>query len=111
MTLAQISKYAGLLLLISTLSCRNGLGKKQAIPKVIVDAAARLEGGAMERVEYYYLPEREQTQRAIEPESLVSDAPYKATIGEASANFSKQVAGAMQSSTYEPSAAKGDTRQ
>jgi hypothetical protein len=110
MKLAQTFKYAGFLLLILTLSCRNGFRKQQATPKVVADAAAQLVGGAMERIEYYYLPERARTQRALEPESLVSDAPYKATIGEVSARFLDEVADAMQSSTYESSAAKGDTR-
>ncbi len=110
MKLAQTVKYVGLLGLILTLSCRSGLSNEQAKPKVAFEAAARLEGGAVERVEYYYLPEREQTQRAIEPESLVSHAPYKATVGEVSTRFLNEIAEAMQSSSYESNATKGDIR-
>ncbi|HET9285557.1 MAG TPA: hypothetical protein VFR24_26705 [Candidatus Angelobacter sp.] len=110
MKLAQMFKYAWLFALILTLSCRNGLSNEQTKPTVIVKAAAQLQSAAVERVEYYYLPERELTQHAIEPDSLVSDAPYKATLGEVSTRFLSEIAEAMQSSTYESDSTKGDMR-
>lgn len=110
MKLAQMCKYTWLLALILTLSCRNGLSNAQTKPNVIIRAAAQLQSAAVERVEYYYLPERELTQHAIEPDSLVSGAPYKATVGEVPTQFLNEIAEAMQSSTYDSDSTKGDMR-
>lgn len=92
MKLAQMCKYTWLFALILTLSCRNGLSNEQTKPTVVISAAAQLEGGAVHKVEFYYLPESELTQRALEPESLVSYAPYKATVSEGHATFVGEIA-------------------
>ncbi len=95
---------------LGILSCKTVAKNNQDLPKPVAESAARLEGAVISKVEYYYLEESAQTQIAVEPDSLVRTAPYKAIITAVPQTRLLKIAQALKAETYVPIQEKGDIR-
>ena len=96
--------------MMGLLSCRNITKGAQELPRPVADGIARLEGSVISRIEYYYLPESTLTRTAIEPASLLLNAPYKAVVRVVPRDRLVAVAQMLSENTYAPTLDKGDIR-
>jgi hypothetical protein len=92
------------------LCCGQSNKSAESKPQDISAAIGVLEAGSVSKIEYYYLPESVLTRSALTPDHLIANAPYRATLKEASRAKLVEVAQGLIDSTYTRVDNPGDIR-